>query len=234
MRGEGVDGRGKLQRDARADDHHRRAGQHRAVERGQVRHLDLLEEIDAHRAGMAFAGQEDLHEVRRDAQLLRRDVARRGVHAVGPIGRGGGAAAGDEMRVEDLPGDLREGEVAQGAPHVALPVAVLQAARQDHVQAGSRNDPQLAQPRHRLGQAPVGNPGPHASLNDLRQLQTHRSNIGPFREIARSVPEYFREPPGRIAPRPGSTRWRGLPCRAGESRGRRTARHRTSAARRGR
>ena len=168
MVGEGGDGRGELHGDARADDDHRHARQHGAVERGQVGHLDLLEEIDPHGIRVAFARKEDLDEIRRDAQFLRRDVALGGMHAAGLVGLGSIASAGDEIGVQDVAGDAGEGKLLQRAADMAFRVAILQAARQDFIQGGSGDDAQLAQPGYGAGQPPVRNAGAHAALNDLR------------------------------------------------------------------
>jgi hypothetical protein len=175
--GQRGNGRGELHGDARADDDHGHAREHGAIERGQVRHLDFFEEIDADRVGMAFAGEEDLDEVGGDAQFLGREVALDRVHAGGLVARIGGAAAGDEIGVEDAAGDLREGEVLEGAADMPFGIAVLQAAREDFVEGGAGDDAQLAQPGDGLGEAPVGHSGAHAALDDLGDPNFHSNSL---------------------------------------------------------
>ena len=138
--GQRFDGGGKFHGDARAHDDHRGARQHGAVERGQMRHLDFFEEIDADGTGMAFAGQEHFDEIGGDAQRLRRQVGAGDVHAGSFVRRAGGTSVGQEMGVEDFPGDFGKGEMLQGPADVPLPVAVLQAARQDLVEARAGDD----------------------------------------------------------------------------------------------
>ena len=56
-----------MQRDARAHQHVAHAGQHRAVDGGEVRHLHLLKKIDADSVLLSIARQIDLDEIAYDA-----------------------------------------------------------------------------------------------------------------------------------------------------------------------
>ena len=69
MRRKGVQHAGDVQRNARAHQHVAHAGQHRAIDRRQVRHLHLLKKIDAHGILVAFPGQKNLDKVAHHAQL---------------------------------------------------------------------------------------------------------------------------------------------------------------------
>lgn len=62
-------------------------------------------------------------------------------------------------------------------------ITVLQAPGEDLIQSGSRNNPELAEPRYRMGELPSRYSHPHATLNDRRKT-THTiesSMSAPFR-----------------------------------------------------
>lgn len=61
---------------------------------------------------------------------------------------------------------LGEREMRQGAAHVARWVARLQAPGQDALKGGARDHAELPGRGHRPGQAPAGDPGAHAALDD--------------------------------------------------------------------
>jgi len=61
-----VEDAGYLERNARADNDHVHTGQHRAVERCHIRHLHLLQQVDAYRVVMPFFGKKNLHEISDD------------------------------------------------------------------------------------------------------------------------------------------------------------------------
>jgi hypothetical protein len=168
MVGQGRDGRRKLQGDACADDDDGHAGQHGAIEGGQVRQLDLFEEIDADGMGVAFASQENLDEIGGDAQFLGREVAGHRVLAGGFIARAGTASARNKVCIENLAGDAGKGKVLQRAADMAFAVAILKTAREDLIEGGAGHDPELPQPGNRPGQPPVRDTGPHAALDELR------------------------------------------------------------------
>jgi len=67
--GEGVKHAGNVERDARAHEHVAHAGQHCAVDGGQMGELDLLKEVDADRVLVAFPSQEHLDKVADDAEF---------------------------------------------------------------------------------------------------------------------------------------------------------------------
>ena len=69
MAGQAIEHARHAERNAGAHQHVVDAGEHRAVERRQVRHLDLLEIVDADRILVAFARQPDFDEVGDDAEL---------------------------------------------------------------------------------------------------------------------------------------------------------------------
>ena len=62
--GQVVEDAGDAARDAGAHQHVGDPGEHRAVERRQGGQLDLFEEIDADRAVVSLAGEEDFDEIR--------------------------------------------------------------------------------------------------------------------------------------------------------------------------
>ena len=171
---ETVEHAGDLQRDARAHQHVAHPGEHGAVDRRQVRDLDLFQVVDAHRIRVALAREEDLDEVGHHAERL-------------PISRGGGRrhrrgeerlvrrlASGDVVVIPHLCGQPRYREVVERPAHVPARVTHLQTPRQDLIESGSAHDAELPKSRDTAGQAPVGNAHAHAALDDH-----HRSMVGP-------------------------------------------------------
>jgi hypothetical protein len=169
-----------LDRNSRPHDHHGDPGQHRPIERRQVRQLDLLQIVDADRVGMPLPGKEDLHVVRDDAEFLDHAAALDGMRSHGKVGRFRLLASRHKEGVLDPLRHARKRKVAQGAPHVPARIAVLQAPRQDLIQTRAGYDTELPNPRHGLGQAPVGYPDAHASLYDFRQSDVHGVEYGLF------------------------------------------------------
>ena len=78
-----------LYRYSGAHNHVVHAGEHRAVQRRQVRGLDLLEVVDADQTAVPFAGQPHLGVVRADRQFDKRRI--------GMQRPGGNAAIGDPL-----------------------------------------------------------------------------------------------------------------------------------------
>ena len=94
-------------------------GQHGSVERGQVRQLHLLKEIDAHIIGVVLASQKDFDKVRHHAQfnqLTRLDLL---VHSRDRVGSGGRLAAGDKVLLPDSFGHFGKRKSIQSPAHVA-------------------------------------------------------------------------------------------------------------------
>ena len=107
--GQSIEDARHAERNAGAHQHVVDAGQHGAVERGEVRDLDLLEIVDADRIRVALARQPDLDEVGDDAELdqLRRvgDVVQR--HRLERLRRA--LPARHEVGVPDAVGNRTEG-----------------------------------------------------------------------------------------------------------------------------
>ena len=163
---EAIEHRRDAHRDAGAHQHVVDAGQHRAVDRGQVRRLDLLEVVDADGIGVSFLCQIDLDEVGDHDQRLpgHRRLVRAHLHAA--PGLAIGLAAGNVVGVPDVFGELRHGEVIERAAHVAARIALLQAARQHLVEGRAADHAELTFERHRPRQPPVRDPDTHAALDD--------------------------------------------------------------------
>ena len=167
---EPIERAGHLHRDAGAHEHVVDAGQHRAVERGQVRNLDLLEVVDPDRArrGPRARGRPRRSSTRRSARPAR--VATRRCESAGadtddrrPCRRGCSAATRPAR-------PSREREVIEGAAHVPARIPVLEAACHHHVERSARHDAELSTHRHRARKLPVGNRDAHSTLDDDRSL----------------------------------------------------------------
>jgi hypothetical protein len=66
---------------------------------------------------------------------------------------------------------------------VSARIAVLQSARENLIERGSRYYAKLTETRHCLGQAPIGDARTHPTLNDYRFL--HELIIHPLRAANR-------------------------------------------------
>ena len=66
---ERIEHAGDLQRDPRAHDDVVHSGEHRSVDAGQMRCLDLLQKIDAHRIPVSLAGQKHFDKIGHDAEI---------------------------------------------------------------------------------------------------------------------------------------------------------------------
>ena len=169
MQDEAVEDAGDADRDAGAHEDGRHAGEHRAVDRRQDRQLDLLEVVDADGPVVPLTREEDLDEVRDDAELDELAGGPRArVHGNRAVGSVLGLSALDEVLLEDAPRHLRERERGDRAAHVTARVAVLEPARQDHVERRSRHDSELAEARNGIRERPVRDARAHAALDDLR------------------------------------------------------------------
>ena len=167
---QGVQNAGDVQRNARAHQHIADAGQHGAEDRRKVRHLHLLQEVDAHRIFVPLAGQIDLDEVAHNAQLDDLAHITLLVHGRQRVGHGGGLSAGDVVLIPNALGHLREGKCIQSAAHVAAGISLIQSADKERIERCAGDNAQLTEFGDRIGQAPVGNADPHATLNDFWKL----------------------------------------------------------------
>ncbi len=171
--GEEIQHAGNFERDAGAHQHVVHAGEHRSVDGGQVRRLDLLQIVDADRIVVTFAGQEDLDEIGDDTKRLPvRSRRGRGLRPGDERGVGR-FASGDVVRVPHLVGESGDREVVQGPAHVAAGVAHLQAPRQHFIECRAADHAKLAERRDSARQAPVGDPDAHAALDDHRMRARH-------------------------------------------------------------
>jgi hypothetical protein len=157
-----------LQGNARAHKHVVDAGEHRSVYGCRVGQLDLLEEVDADEAVMAFLGQVYLYEIGGHRQV---------VHGLGA--RSVGRHLAQQQRLEIMrvgcafwpepgrqypAGSGTVGEGGQASAHVSATVALLQASGHDRVQCGSGNYAQRSLDGYRARQPPVGDADAHAAL----------------------------------------------------------------------
>ena len=166
--GERREGGGDLERNAGAHEDVADAGEHRAVERRQGRQDDLLQQVDADRAVVAFAGEVDLDEARQNVEP--QELAARLQGGAGDLGeaRAGSDAAGHEVALHDPVDELAVRKAGQRAPQVAGKIAELQAAGELHVERRARDHAERAARRHGARQAPARDADPHAALNDCR------------------------------------------------------------------
>jgi hypothetical protein len=115
---------------------------------------------------MALPGELDLDERREHGELLARLAHHLLVHGQHGVRRSRRQALGVEEALQRLFGGLRDGELLHRATHVTTEVAGLQPACEHGVERRSRDDSQLAEARHGTREPPVGDPHPHAALDD--------------------------------------------------------------------
>ena len=157
-----------LERDARAHQDVANAREHRAVDRDEVRRLDLLEVVDPDRVGVAFAGEEDLHEVPEEAILGERARALQAVEGQPYIGRVRRLAASNVVARPDALGHVAERERVEGAAAVAARVTVLEPAGEHLLERGAGDDAEVAEAGDGLRQPPAGDGHTHPALDDSR------------------------------------------------------------------
>ena len=163
--GERVECARDLARDACSHQHVVHAGQHRAVQRGERRHLNLGEQVDAYDAIVTFLGQVHFHEVRGDRDPLADGSHRLPEHRQRLVRLVGRLAARPEILFDDLVCDAGDREAAQRPAHRTAGIAVLQAAHENGVDSGARNDAELAGHRNGTGECPIRHPNAHPSLD---------------------------------------------------------------------
>jgi hypothetical protein len=164
--GERVQGPGNLARNTGTHEHIVHAGEHRAVERCEIGHLYLREQVDAHRARLAVLREEDLDEVRENRDSLPGSAHRLLVHREQLVWSACGPATCNEVATDDLRSNIGNREVLDGAPHVAARVAILKTPNEHGVECRARHHTELAGARHGVRQAPVGHGDAHAALDD--------------------------------------------------------------------
>jgi len=141
-------------------------GEQGAVERCGQREFDLAQEVDSDEPVVSLLGEEHLREACGDRQLLQADRGGQGMPrhlGEAPLGTD---AALDEVGIEDPAGHLGPGEGRQGSAHVAARVTTLQAAGQQDVQRGPRDNAELAGHGHGTSEPPVRHRDTHPSLDD--------------------------------------------------------------------
>ncbi len=155
MVGELVEHPRDLHGDARAHEHVVHAGQHCPVDRGQMRHLDLLEEVDPDRVVVPLAGQGDFDEIRdhHERLPLERRRLRRHRDFFERLERR--LATGDVVALPDVGGHLGDGEGVECPTHVAPGISRLQASCEHLVDRRSADHPELPVSRDGLREAPI-------------------------------------------------------------------------------
>jgi hypothetical protein len=143
-------------------------GQHRPVERLEVGHLDLGQEVDAHRAVVPFLGQVNLDEAGEHGDAAAQGIGGLTVHRQELVRLPLGTSLGAEVSAQDIGADVRHREPFDRPAHVAADVAVLEAPDHDRVDHRAGDDPELSLQRDGSGEDPVRNPGPHATLDNDR------------------------------------------------------------------
>ena len=170
-----VEHSGNLAGDSGAHEHNVHAGEHRSIERGEVRHLHFGEQVDPDRISMSFFGQPDFGESGQDCDLLARGTHHLLVHGQRLVRPPRRAPAREEIAPERRLRDRRIREVVHGAAQVSANIAILKSPHEDRVDHGARHDSQLAAQRYGARQQPVGDTGTHTALNDDWELVRARA-----------------------------------------------------------
>ncbi len=133
-------------------------------------HLHFLKEIDSDGILVTLASQKDLNEVAHDAELNQLARVFALVHRNGRIRYIAGLATGNKILLPDSLGHIRKRKGVQSPAHVPALVSIDKAADKQRIKRRSRYDTELAQPRHRICQAPIGHTHAHAALDDFGKL----------------------------------------------------------------
>ena len=167
--GQRVQHRRNVVRDARSHQHIIDLGQHRPVNCGQGRKLNLLHQVHPDDAGMIFPRQKDLDEVRGHQKIAMVVGHIHPAHGRRSETFAYGRSAGHIIPFDQRCGDVLSRKMTQRPEHVTARVALLQAPGQDNVQARPRNHTEMTHARNRCRQAPIGNTNTHPTLDESRK-----------------------------------------------------------------
>jgi hypothetical protein len=161
-----IEDAGDLHGNARAHQHVIDARQHRAVQRGEVRQLHLLEQVDAHQSGVSCLREIHLGEVAQHDQLeqCRWHLDRR--YRLRLVCRACCLAALDVMSFPDSSCDFGDRKCIEGDTQVTARIAHLQAPCDDGVDTRARDDAELTSQRDRSRESPRRDGHSHAALDD--------------------------------------------------------------------
>ena len=131
--------------------------------------LDKSEVDTEHQAVVAEFGQGDLGKGSQGEQVLGELGAARSHHGNGQVGCVGVALSLGEASEDGLD-HLLVGEAGEDPRQLIVDAVVLEAADEDIVNSGARNDAELSQGGYRAGQTPAGDGHSHPPLDewDLR------------------------------------------------------------------
>ncbi len=163
---ERVERSGNFPRNAGAHQHAIDPGQHRPIERGLVRELQLRQEVDTDLAVVALLGKVHLDEVRKHRQLLAGNAHRLLVHRNQLVRLPRPASFGAEIPCKRGRADFGNRERLHRAPDVSAKVTILEAPDEDRIKRGARHDAELAAKRYGARQHPVRDPGAHTALDN--------------------------------------------------------------------
>ena len=145
-RGHGVQRARDLARDARAHQDVVDTREQCAIERRQIRHLHLGQQVHADHAVMPFLGERDFDERRQHGQpfaRLRHDLL---VHRHQLVRGGRSPPARDKPLAQRRGRDLGHREALHRPAQMSAQVAVLQPAHEQRVDPGARDHSQLSAP----------------------------------------------------------------------------------------
>ena len=163
---ERVERAGDLARNAGTHEHVVHAGEHRPIQRCEVGHLHLGEQIDSNHSVVPFFGQPDLHEIREHRHPLTLRAHDLLVHGERLVWRSLRAAVRQEIARQHPVAHRRDGEESHRSAHVTSDVSILKPANENGVHRRSRNDTQLFESRHGARKHPAGHANAHAALDD--------------------------------------------------------------------
>ena len=119
---------------------------------------------------MTFTRQKDFDEIAHHAELNQLARVFALMHRNVRIGRVGGLAPGNEILLPKAAGHLGKRKGLDPALHVPPRITVRKPSYKQLVDRGAGDDSELTEPRHRLGQAPIGNAYSHPPLYDFGKI----------------------------------------------------------------
>src|SRR5262249_34919352 len=145
-------------------------GEHRAVDRRQMRQLNFLKVVNPDWIVVALSCENDFHKIGHDAQFLQFEGGVLRVRWGILVGCPFRFSAGNIVLLPDALRDLGNWELLKTPAHVAARIAVLQSPGKYQVQGCSRNRSKLSQAGYRPRQLPIGDGRSHSALNYRRKM----------------------------------------------------------------
>jgi hypothetical protein len=168
---ERVEDAGNLSWNAGAHDHDVDSREHRPVQRCEIGHLHLRQQVEPDRSGVALFREPHLREVGKHRHPLPRVADALLVHRKILVRRDSRTAGWVEVPPKDFLSNVGHGERGDRASHVAPGIAVLESSHENRVEHRTGDDTELTCSCDGASKPPVRDGDTHAALNDARERE---------------------------------------------------------------